>query len=101
MPSTSLINTETERLRALHDQGLLFWVWRGRAALGAESGAQRVGGAASPGRPLQNKRPWLHDYDLLDTLPEAAFDELVTLAARICGTPIAAVSLVARDRPWF
>ena len=43
----------------------------------------------------------LHDYNLLDTPPEAAFDELVALAARICGMPISTVTLVARDRQWF
>ena len=39
-------------------------------------------------------------YAILDTPPEAAFDELAQLAARICGTPFALVSLVARDRQW-
>ncbi|MBC7367312.1 MAG: GAF domain-containing protein [Undibacterium sp.] len=43
----------------------------------------------------------LHDYHLLDTLPEVAFDELVALAARICGVPAATISLVTRDRQWF
>jgi diguanylate cyclase (GGDEF)-like protein/PAS domain S-box-containing protein len=33
--------------------------------------------------------------------PDAAFDSLTRLAARLLETPIAAVSLVGRDRQWF
>ncbi len=40
-------------------------------------------------------------YDVLDPAPEQAFDDLTLLAARICRTPIAFVSLVAGDRLWF
>jgi len=40
-------------------------------------------------------------YGIVDTPPEADFDELVRLAAQVCGTPIAAMSLLDGDRQWF
>lgn len=43
----------------------------------------------------------LHSYGILDTPPEKVFDELVQLAARLCDTPIAAVSLLDDQRQWF
>jgi PAS domain S-box-containing protein len=39
--------------------------------------------------------------DLLDTLPEQEFNEIVELAAHICGTPISAFSLIDAERQWF
>ncbi|GAC1348690.1 MAG: hypothetical protein NVSMB19_00020 [Vulcanimicrobiaceae bacterium] len=43
----------------------------------------------------------LRGYRLLDTAAEPAFDSFVKLAAQICDTPIALVSLVDSSRQWF
>lgn len=43
----------------------------------------------------------LRSYDVLDTAPEAAFDELTDPAAHICEAPIALISLIDENRLWF
>jgi formate hydrogenlyase transcriptional activator len=43
----------------------------------------------------------LHRYAVLDTPPELDFDELAALAAGICRTPIALITLLDHDRQWF
>jgi GAF domain-containing protein len=42
----------------------------------------------------------LAEHNLLDTLPEEVYDDITRLAAEICGTPIAAINLIAGDRHW-
>ena len=43
----------------------------------------------------------LRDYDILDSEPERAFDDIVDLAARLFDAPMAVVSLVDEERQWF
>lgn len=43
----------------------------------------------------------LSEYEILDTPPEADFDDIVQLAAQLCDTPISLVSLLETDRQWF
>ncbi len=43
----------------------------------------------------------LRHYDVLDTAPEEAFDDLTLIAAQICQVPMAMVSLIDENRQWF
>lgn len=43
----------------------------------------------------------LDQLRILDTPPEARFDRLTRMAARLLGAPIALISLIDRDRQWF
>jgi two-component system, NtrC family, sensor kinase len=43
----------------------------------------------------------LWQYDVLDTMPEEVFDDLVELAARICEAPVALITLIDEKRQWF
>ncbi|PSB27222.1 PAS domain S-box protein [Stenomitos frigidus] len=43
----------------------------------------------------------LYQYQILDTAPEEAFDDLTQLAAQICSTPMAMMTLVADNRQWI
>ncbi|MHB8474355.1 MAG: EAL domain-containing protein [Gammaproteobacteria bacterium] len=40
-------------------------------------------------------------FDILDTPPERAFDEVVVLAAHLCNAPISTITLVDEHRQWF
>ena len=56
----------------------------------------------SPGQQNEMLRLfYLDNYKVLDTEPESAFDDLTKLAATICKTPIALISLVDENRQWF
>lgn len=49
----------------------------------------------------QQRLEALKRYEVLDTPSEQEFDDLASLAAQICQTPIAMVSLIGKDRQWF
>src|SRR5258706_7196310 len=57
---------------------------------------------AAPLHPREAERlEALHAYEILDPLPEQQFEDIGALAANICGTPIALVSIVEEERLWF
>lgn len=43
----------------------------------------------------------LDRYRVVDSLPDEAYDDIVRLAAAVCGTPTALVSMIDRGRQWF
>lgn len=43
----------------------------------------------------------LADYNIMDSLPEQAYDDLARLASTICNTPIALITLLDEKRQWF
>ncbi len=49
----------------------------------------------------QQRLESLRMLNILDTLPEKDFDDITAIAAQICQTPIALISLVDKDRQWF
>ncbi len=40
-------------------------------------------------------------FDILDTLPEQAYDDLTMLATKLCEAPIGLITFVDADRQWF
>ncbi len=43
----------------------------------------------------------LREFELLDTSAEQSYDDVTMLAAMICNTPMAMISLIDTDRQWF
>jgi PAS domain S-box-containing protein len=49
----------------------------------------------------QSRLRTLQPYQILETPPEAAFDDLAKLAAQLCNAPFATISFVDSERQWF
>ena len=54
-----------------------------------------------PGDAEEARLRELYRYEILDTPADAVFDDLARLAAQVCGTPMAVISFMDRDRQWF
>ena len=63
----------------------------------ARAASQPTGGAWRTAERLAE----LRDLAILDTEPEPLYDDLVRVAAHVCGAPVALVSLVDAERQWF
>jgi signal transduction histidine kinase len=53
--------------------------------------------AASEARRLEA----LSSFEILDTEKEGPFEDIVRIAANVCGTPISVVNLIDGERQWF
>lgn len=52
-------------------------------------------------RPEPARLNALREYEILDSAPEAEFDEVVQLVSELLEAPVALISLVDEDRQWF
>lgn len=67
--------------------------------MNSPTGLERSGFPVPPNEP--HRLAALRGYRILDTSPQRAYDDLVRLAMRICGTPLGTISLVDETRQWF
>jgi GAF domain-containing protein len=49
----------------------------------------------------QKRLEALNAYGIMDSLPEEEYDNITSLASRICGTPISLITLLDDQRQWF
>ena len=76
---------------------------RGMVALLNPAPSHGLAHMKAPSRPPDERRrlETLRQYDVLDTLPEQALDDLAALAAYICDAPISTITLIDAERQWF
>ncbi|WNG13653.1 PAS domain S-box protein [Cystobacter fuscus] len=75
---------------------------RGEGPVSFRAKTPHIGIMLSPGLLYEEKRlEALERHAILDTPPEREYDDVVQLAASLCGVPMALVSLVDRERQWF
>jgi PAS domain S-box-containing protein len=60
-----------------------------------------AGGTAAAQRNEAERLKSLIEYDILDTPPDPAFDEIVRVAAQVTGAPYAYLGFVDANRLWF
>ena len=48
-----------------------------------------------------NRLAALRDFGVLDTPREREYDDIVTIATQVCGTPIALITFLDEERQWF
>ncbi len=60
-----------------------------------------IPGASQDQAAEESRLAALHSYNVLDTLPEKEFDDIVRLVSYVCDVPVALISLVDKDRQWF
>lgn len=66
----------------------------------AERGRRKMDPSSHPENEVARMAA-VHEYAILDTPPDGAFDKITSLAARLFNVPIAIVSIVDHDRIWF
>lgn len=49
----------------------------------------------------EERLKWLKSFCVFDTKPEPDFENITAIAAQICNTPIALISLIDVNRQWF
>ena len=81
------------------ERGIATWIGPGRWILGYC--VERCSWRPSVSAGEADRLAALRRYRILDTEPEQRFDDLVLLALHVCGTPMAAITLIDSDRQWF
>jgi len=68
--------------------------------LNADAAGKELLGVAIPANEPERLKA-LRVLDIMDSPPEAAYDEIAELAAQICGCPIGYISFIDDDRRWL